>query len=308
MSEQMIYHTTDDNHVIAIHYWPCKAQASKGTVIWLHGMSEHGARYQNLASILNAAGWHLYCPDHRGHGASISDTCPAGHIGDQHGWQHLMNDVASVIHLAKEKHPQLPVVLGGHSMGSFVALGAAEQLGDTLAGLVLCASDYHPGAYYRLMGLPVRFERMRQGKRNPSPVIRKLTFGTWATRIPEATTEFDWLSGNPEEVKRYIDDPLCGFDCSTETWMQLVTAMRRIQSIAGLSELPETLPVLLLGGEQDPMSDNGKGMMALEKVLHAMKQPLQTHFWPEGRHEILNDHCRAEVEQAIIDWLAECTE
>lgn len=90
--------------------------------------------------------------------------------------------------------------------------------------------------------------------------------------------------------------------------MQLVTAMRRIQSIAGLSELPETLPVLLLGGEQDPMSDNGKGMMALEKVLHAMKQPLQTHFWPEGRHEILNDHCRAEVEQAIIDWLAECTE
>jgi alpha-beta hydrolase superfamily lysophospholipase len=304
----MIYHTTDDNHVIAIHYWPCKAQASKGTVIWLHGMSEHGARYQNLASILNAAGWHLYCPDHRGHGASISDTCPAGHIGDQHGWQHLMNDVASVIHLAKEKHPQLPVVLGGHSMGSFVALGAAEQLGDTLAGLVLCASDYHPGAYYRLMGLPVRFERMRQGKRNPSPVIRKLTFGTWATRIPEATTEFDWLSGNPEEVKRYIDDPLCGFDCSTETWMQLVTAMRRIQSIAGLSELPETLPVLLLGGEQDPMSDNGKGMMALEKVLHAMKQPLQTHFWPEGRHEILNDHCRAEVEQAIIDWLAECTE
>ncbi|WP_287963544.1 alpha/beta hydrolase, partial [Alcanivorax sp.] len=185
---------------------------------------------------------------------------------------------------------------------------AAEQLGDTLAGLVLCASDYHPGAYYRLMGLPVRFERMRQGKRHPSPVIRKLTFGTWATRIPEATTEFDWLSGNPEEVKRYIDDPLCGFDCSTETWMQLVTAMRRIQSIAGLSELPETLPVLLLGGEQDPMSDNGKGMMALEKVLHAMKQPLQTHFWPEGRHEILNDHCRAEVEQAIIDWLAECTE
>lgn len=303
MTEQMIHHTTDDNHVVAIHHWPCESTTARGTLIWLHGMSEHGSRYQNLARTLNAAGWHLYCPDHRGHGDSINEDSPAGHIGDQHGWQHLVNDAASVIHLAKEQHPQLPLVLGGHSMGSFIALGTAEQHGDALSGLVMCASDYHPGAYYRLMSLPILFERMRRGKRNPSPLIHKLTFGTWATQVPDPTTDFDWLSSNAEEVKRYIDDPLCGFDCSTETWVQLVTAMRRIQSISGLSELPENLPVLLLGGEQDPMSDNGKGMMALEKVLHAMEQPLTTHFWPEGRHEILNDHCRDEVHQAITEWL-----
>ena len=174
MTEQMIHHTTDDNHVVAIHHWPCEPAAARGTVIWLHGMSEHGSRYQNLARTLNAAGWHLYCPDHRGHGDSINEASPAGHIGDQHGWQHLVNDAASVIHLAKEQHPQLPVVLGGHSMGSFIALGAAEQHGDALAGLVLCASSYHPGAYYRLMSLPILFERMRRGKRNPSPLIRKI--------------------------------------------------------------------------------------------------------------------------------------
>ena len=92
-------------------------------------MSEHGSRYQNLARTLNAAGWHLYCPDHRGHGDSINEASPAGHIGDQHGWQHLVNDAASVIHLAKEQHPQLPVVLGGHSMGSFIALA---QLSNTV--------------------------------------------------------------------------------------------------------------------------------------------------------------------------------
>ena len=126
-------------------------------------------------------------------------------------------------------------------MGSFIALGAAEQHGDALAGLVLCASSYHPGAYYRLMSLPILFERMRRGKRNPSPLIRKLTFGAWATQVPEPATDFDWLSNDAEEVKRYIDDPLCGFDCSTETWVQLVTAMRRIQSISGLSELPDCL-------------------------------------------------------------------
>ena len=91
MTEQMIHHTTDDNHVVAIHHWPCEAAAAKGTVIWLHGMSEHGSRYQNLARTLNAAGWHLYCPDHRGHGDSINEACPAGHVGDQHGWQHLVN-------------------------------------------------------------------------------------------------------------------------------------------------------------------------------------------------------------------------
>ena len=82
MSKQMRYLSTDDHHSTAIHHWPTEVATSRGIMVWLHGMAEHGARYEALAVTLNEQGWHLYCPDHRGHGLSISDACPKGHFGD----------------------------------------------------------------------------------------------------------------------------------------------------------------------------------------------------------------------------------
>ena len=304
MSKQMRYLSTDDHHATAIHHWPTEVATSRGIMVWLHGMAEHGARYEALAETLNEQGWHLYCPDHRGHGLSISDACPKGHFGDDNGWDALVQDAIAVITMARETHPGLPCVLGGHSMGSFIALAAAQRTGENLAGLVLCASDYHPAAYYSLLGVLVKLARRRNGKRGGSPLIRKMTFGTWARQVPDPKTDFDWLSNDREQVQNYLEDDLCGFDCSTESWCQLVAGLRQIHSVQHLAELPDELPVLLLGGEQDPMSNMGKGMMALEQVLHAMEQPLTTHFWPEGRHEILNDHCRDQVLDALSQWLA----
>ena len=220
--------------------------------------------------------------------------------GDRHV-EKVVND-GDVVDLARERHPGLPCVLGGHSMGSFIALAVAEtDTAESLAGLVLCGSDYHPAMYYNLMQLPIQLARLRNGGRGSSPLIRKMTFGAWAGQVPEPTTDFDWLSTEPTEVNAYIEDPLCGFDCSTETWLQLVQGLRQVHSVASLSELPEALPVLLLGGEADPMSNMGKGMMALENVLHAMEQPVKAHFAQGG--EILNDRCRDDVHQAVGEWL-----
>ena len=80
------YLNADDGHRIALHSWPAQGQA-QGALIWLHGMAEHGGRYAPLADALNAAGWHLYWPDHRGHGASVGDGELRGHCADQEGWQ-----------------------------------------------------------------------------------------------------------------------------------------------------------------------------------------------------------------------------
>lgn len=304
MTEQRLYHTTADQHRIGIHYWPAAEQDSRGVLVWLHGMAEHGGRYGALAEHLNAHGWHLYCPDHRGHGLSVTEHTPKGHFADDNGWQSVIADACEVVALAKSRHPDLPCVLGGHSMGSFIALGTAQQVGQGLEGLVLCGSDYHPGSYYRLMALPIRMVRMKNGKRGTSGLLHKMTFGTWAKQVPEPRTEFDWLSADADQVQQYIDDDLCGFDCSTETWFQLIQGLRQVHSVVQMSELPEDLPVLLIGGEADPMSSMGKGMMALESILHAMEQPVEAHFWPEGRHEILNDHCRDEVQETLSGWLA----
>ena len=292
-----------DGHRIAVFHWPAKGEA-RGVVHWLHGMADHASRYSQLASLVNAGGWHLYAHDHRGHGASVVDETLRGHFADQDGWNRVIDDVEQVQKMIRQHHPALPLVLGGHSMGSFIALAFAERQGEGLAGLIQCGSNLHPQWYYRLMRLPIRFERWRCKGRGQSPLLHKLTFEAFARGISDANTDFDWLSNDPTEVKRYMEDPFCGHQCSTETWFQLVSGLLDIHSRERIKALPSQLPVLMIGGDSDPMSNNGKGMLALYRAFHKyVDNKIQFSLYQGGRHEILNDYCREQVLEDVAEWL-----
>lgn len=300
MSKQLLSITAIDNHVIGVHHWP--AQDAVGTLVWLHGMAEHGGRYGALGETLSEHGWNLYCPDHRGHGTSIDDNAPRGHFADEDGWDKVIGDILQVLEHVKPDRG--PLVLGGHSMGSFLALAAAEQAAEQLGGLVLCGSDSHSPWFYRAMTLLMGWQRRRHGARGHSPLVHKMTFQTWAASIADARTEFDWLSTDQDQVDAYIADPACGFECTTSTWLALISALAQIQSGEQLARLPSLLPILLLGGRQDPMSNKGKGMDRLEHILKRRHQHLERLDCPSGRHEILNDYCAPEVRQTLLQWLA----
>ena len=298
------YLNADDGHRIALHSWPAQGQA-QGAILWLHGMAEHGGRYGPLAEALNTAGWHLYCPDHRGHGASVSDDELRGHFADHEGWQRVQADVALVQRHSEAQHAKLPLVLAGHSMGSFIALAYAQQSGKSLDGLILCGSDYKTPWLWKLALLPVKMARLRRGQRGTSGLISALTFDAFARKIPHRRTAFDWLSRDPQEVDKYMADPSCGHDCTTQLWHDLIDAMSTVDARASLKKLPPTLPVLLIGGDSDPMSGNGKGMPALYKALHRVGMADLTFGQFIGaRHEILNDLCRDQVHEEISEWLA----
>ena len=297
-----------DGHSIALRLW--QSENPRGVVHWLHGMAEHSGRYGALAEALNAAGWHLCVHDHRGHGHSVSTTAPRGHFADTQGWQRVVDDVTVVQHWLRKRFPGLPAVLGGHSMGSFVALGWAEQhagQSDTaLTGLVLCGSDYSPSWFYQLARLPILLERRRRGPHQSSPLIHAMTFGAWAKTLKQRHTEFDWLSRDPDEVRAYINDPDCGFDCTTQLWSDLMGGLLKTHSKAALKQLPDGLPLLLIAGDSDPMSRHGKGMRALERALRRTgAEKLTFQPYAGARHEILNDYCRDEVQALLQDWLGQ---
>src|SRR5690554_2713026 len=95
-----------DGHRIALHQSLAEGKPN-GVLVWLHGMAEHGARYTALASAANAAGWHLYCPDHRGHGASVADHELRGHFADANGWNLVLEDVATVLAHVRQQHERV---------------------------------------------------------------------------------------------------------------------------------------------------------------------------------------------------------
>jgi alpha-beta hydrolase superfamily lysophospholipase len=298
------YLSANDGHRIALNSWPV-AGDSRGSVVWLHGMAEHSARYAPLAEALNAAGWNFYAPDHRGHGASVGDNEILGHFADNEGWNLVLGDVGTVLAQVRERHPRQPLILAGHSMGSFIALAFAERHGGQFDGLVLCGSDYKAPWLWKLALLPIKLARWHNGPRGHSKLISALTFDAFAKKIPHRRTAFDWLSRDPAEVDKYIQDPWCGHDCSTQLWHDLISALITADAPLSLKQMPTSVPVLLVGGDSDPMSGNGKGMPALYKALHkAGIGDLTFGQFIGGRHEILNDLCRAEVTEEISDWLA----
>lgn len=295
--------TADDGHRIAYYRWEA-AQPVKGVVHWLHGMSEHGARHQLLAARLNAAGWHLLCHDHRGHGLSADDAAPLGLFAASNGWQKTQDDVACIQQRIQEVYPNLPVVLAGHSMGSFIARDYAEHANSgAFAGVIFCGSDYQPPLFYRMMRLLLRVVSLKKSDHALSQFIKSLTFDAWNKTLRPNRTEFDWLSTDEAAVDAYISDPLCGHDASPSLWRDLLGALQRIESKKQLAGIPDGLPVLLIGGNQDPMSRCGKGMAALKRAIEKHSKAKVTAQQFEGRHEILHDTCQEEVMRSIVGWL-----
>lgn len=305
MTATTFYLDTTDSHRIAVHHWPLKNPI--GVVHWCHGMAEHGLRYHDIALRLNAAGWAFYVHDHRGHGQSTDSEAPLGHLADDEGWQKLQNDISVVQQWLRREYAEIPMVLGGHSMGSFAALHWAQDYAEVLplAGLILCGSDYRSPRLHALAALPIRLEHWRLGARNSSALIQQLTFKAWGKKFPADNSEFAWLNSLKNEVISYENDPLCGFECSTGLWLALINALKHIHRRRRLAALPASLPILVMGGQDDPMSNFGKHLHKLTTALKQTgSQAVECKLYPQARHEVLKDVNSEQVQADVVQWLS----
>ncbi len=291
-----------DGHRIAAKFRAAEGQA-RGLVQILHGMAEHCARYEPVADALAAAGWAVITHDHRGHGASAASPADLGHFGDRDGWQRVLDDVRQVRELGRERTPDGPLVMLGHSMGSFIALNEQCERPGTVDRLVLSGSNRGGGALVSAGLGAAKLERLRQGPRGKSKVLAFLSFGSFNKGF-EGRTEFDWLSRDEGNVDRYIADPLCGFDCTNQLWVELLEAIIANGKSARLRRLPRDLRVYLLAGGRDPVSQGGAGVAGLERQLNeAGIREVTRVIYPEGRHEMFNETNRDDVVSELIAWM-----
>ena len=300
MSAPDFYLNADDDHRIAVYHWP--AANPRGVVHLLHGMAEHGARYARLAEALNSRDWSLIAHDHRGHGGSVSDDELRGHYADQDGWRKVLADVSKVQTWLAGEYPALPRILAGHSMGSFIAMAWSLEYSASLDGLVLSSTDMKPAWQYRMLRRVLRFERWRCGARRSSGLVNALSFGAFAKKVPNRKTDFDWLSRDDNEVDQYILDPLCGHDCSTQLWFDMLDGLAAVSQ--DLPALDPELPVFIFAGDADPMSNFAAGVRYLQSVLETHRpEHLRIDIHEGGRHELLNDTIRDTVTCELINWL-----
>ncbi|MFD0916302.1 alpha/beta fold hydrolase [Pseudahrensia aquimaris] len=280
------------------------APASPRAIVHInHGMAEHADRYEQFAEALSAAGYAAIAHDHRGHGNSFAPDTPQGHYGPG-GFATVIEEVQVVQAHARETWPGLKLISFGHSMGSIIAFNNALRHPTTIDGLALWNSGVETGALGAVFKAILKTERFFKGSDVPSQMAQKLTFQAWNKAFVPNRTDFDWLSRDEIEVDKYIADPLCGFPVTIGLWLELLDAIYFAADNQNLANLPNTLPVHLLAGDQDPCSLKGEAVRNIEtRMSRAGLNDVTFTLLKDTRHESLNELNRDETTADFIAWL-----
>lgn len=290
-----------DGHEIHAQVWS-PAEAPTGVIQIFHGLGEYGDRYARFASAANDRGFVVGIHDHRGHGEHSEIP---GVFANKNGWDLLTSDALVVNDFLKQRFAGLPLALLGHSMGSYVAQNFAMQHGERIDALLLSASTFAPALQTRIGNLLATLECWRLGKQANSPILDKLGFGNFNKPFAPARTELDWLSRDPDEVDAYIADPLCGGPYTAGLWRDLTRGLGEIASNAQISLVPLELPILITGGEKDPVGGE-RGLLRLAShYTQTGHDQLTVKIYPDGRHEMLNETNRDQVTADWLNWIEE---
>ncbi len=269
----------------------------------LHGIAEHIERYEPFARYLNQFGILVVAADHMGHGKSIGSTGVQGYFHG--GWFSAVEDAYRLLNVTKEQHPNIPYVLFGHSMGSFMARTILARHPDSgIAGAVICGTGWQNGAVLQAGLLMCNRICKKQGERNPSPALQKLMFGSYNKKVEHVRTENDWLTRDNRVVDAYNADPLCGFTATSGLYRDMLTGIRFIQQEESLKAMEKSLPVLFVAGGEDPVGGYGEGVLkTVKKFEDAGMLDVSSKLYPLCRHEILNELNKAEVFDDIYSWI-----
>lgn len=294
--------TTADGTVLHVHRW-LPDGPPRAVVQVAHGMVEHAARYAHLGERLAGEGYAVYAADHRGHGRTAAGPEDLGHLEPGHGFADVVDDlVALTDHLAAE-HPGVPVVLLGHSMGSFLARAYAARYGGRLDGLILSGTAGDPGVMGAVGVRVAALEARARGPRARSRVMEALTLGPNNRPFRPNRTDFDWLSRDEAQVDTYVADELSGGHATTGFYQELLAGLRWVSEPSTAALVPSDLPVLVVSGEVDPVG----GAAAVREVAALLRRAgvrdVTEKVWPGARHEVFNETNRDEVEDDLVAWL-----
>ena len=284
-----------------VRQWRPADGQPKAAVLVVHGAAEHSGRYDRLARFLTDAGYAVYAPDHRGHGQTAGTLDQAGWAGPD-GWNGMLHDLKALADQVQAEHAGLPLFFLGHSMGSLLGQRYIQLWGDSLKGVILSGST---GALPGVAEVLPLAEGAAQGEgaTQPSAIFGQM-FAGFNTPFAPQKTGFEWLSRDEAEVQKYVDDPWSGFAFSNRLVADFFTGALETWQPENEARIPQDLPILIFSGALDPVGGAGEGVRELLRRYQALGlQDVQMTLYPEGRHEMLNETNRDEVQQDIVRWL-----
>ena len=299
---QTLYQTMSDGASIAVYTW-LPEQAPNAVLHIVHGMAEHAFRYDDFAKTACKQGFAVVASDHRGHGKTGAQSGLMGYLADGDGFGRVVEDQKELNAEIQKQYPALPVVIVGHSFGSFVTQEYIERYGTTVKAAVLIGSA-GPNPSVSVASMLANLTCTLKGRKSLAKFMNALVFGSYNSRVKNPHTAFDWLSRDEKEVKKYIDDEYCGFICTAGFFQDFMRGLKRLHTQESLNGIPAGLPVLITAGSEDPVSNGGKTLKSLYRIYQNIGiRDVSLKLYENARHEILNETNKEEVKADILGWI-----
>lgn len=270
----------------------------------IHGVTENIMRYEQLAHFLNEKGILVVGIDLLGHGLSTNNDKKKMYFGKEGSWFDVVKDIHICHSIVKKDFPNIPYVMLGFSLGSFLLRTYLIDYPNNCDGAIIIGTGQTPNFQIALAQMVVKNETKKYGDNVVTDQIRKLTFETYNKKFAPNRTPYDWLCSNNEELDKYIDDPLRGESMTVGLFREMLNGMKYTGNLKNVIKMDKNIPILLLSGSQDPVGDFGKGFnKAVSLFNKAGIRSISSILYPDLRHDILHENPHINIYNDIYFWL-----
>lgn len=295
------------DHVSKIYAFRWMPETDKPVCIVqiIHGMAEYVERYDDFARFLASHGMIVVGEDHLGHGKTAEiNHMPLGYFCANDPATVVVRDVHRLKKLTQEQYPGLPIIIIGHSMGSFILRNYLTRYGKGIDGAVILGTGNQSKSMLRWGKLLCSFLTLFQGAKHKSLLLNGFAFGPYEARIKDKRTPVDWICTDTAVVDNYMADAECGFTFTLNGFRTLFELISRAKRHVDLDKLPKKLPILIASGKEDPVGDYGKGPSDLyDDYLNLDLTKVQLKLYPKVRHELLNETIKEQVFKDLLNWI-----
>jgi alpha-beta hydrolase superfamily lysophospholipase len=282
MTDLPIKRSFKDDFGVEIMFYEWPVAEPKAVIQIAHGLGEHARRYDLMAATLNKAGFSVYADDHRGHGQTgvkqveNKQIKRLGNLGPG-GMKATYKQVADFSKLIKSENPNRPLVLLGHSWGSFIAQKIINKYSDIYDAVILSGSALTMPGY------------LATGDFNK--VWKKLP----------GSTGYEWLSRDVEIQNKFVEDPLTFLAAAA----QVLGIKNSLQMFGKPSkDVRRDLPILVQVGEADPIGGEYSNKALVEAYRkNAGIEDIELYVYHECRHEIYNELNKQAIIEDLVTWV-----
>ena len=271
MNKREFYYPSSDGktRIHAVEWSP--DESPKAILQIAHGVTEYILRYKEFAEYLTNKGILVVGNDHIGHGSSIAENAKPMYFGPEGSFKYAVDDVNTLYKTTKEKYENIPYIILGFSLGSFIVRRFLIEYPDTVDGAILVGTGQIAPIKIKIAKFIAKSEAKKHGEDNPTPMIKSLSFDNYNKLFKPNRTDYDWLCLSKTSLDKYIKDEKRGKELSAGLFREMLSGMEYTGNLENIKKMNKDIPIIFLSGEMDPVGEKGKSVKKHILILRKLE-------------------------------------